>query len=326
MAKRQTPADTRLTDFRESLAAGPVTVEALRAALADPNYRLVALAAGHASDRLIYGVAVDLIAAFRRLADLPCAQDPQCIGKGAIARALVALDCANVGFFLTGIRFRQLEPVWGGSQDTAVDVRVTCAMGLAATAYLRALPELTVILADPEPRVRAGVTDAIACCQPIAAESVLRTKALAGDREPEVTGACFAALLRLEPEASAGFVGAFLDRGDETLRELAALALGESRLPGALAELRARWDAAPYKGAAEQTLLKGAVLHRSDEAFDWLLGLVADGERRISERVVRDLAVYRGNQRLRERLVAACEGRGDADLMALLATVWPPDL
>ncbi|WP_295581558.1 hypothetical protein [uncultured Lamprocystis sp.] len=324
MPKRRTIApETGLAELRETIAAGTAPVAALRTALADPNYRLVALAAGHAGDQLIYPLEADLIAAFRRLAARSHTQDPQCTAKGAITRALVALDCVDVTFFLTGIRYRQLEPTWGGSQDTAVDLRVTAAMGLAATAYARALPELTRLLVDPEPRVRAGVMDAIACCEPIAAESVLRTKAQAGDGEPEVTGACLLALLRLDPEATARFVGSFLDRGDPILRDAAALALGESRVPAALVELRTRWDAAPYKGAAEQVLLKGALLHRSDQAFDWLLLLVADGERRISERLVKDLTVYRGNQRLRRRLADALTGRGDAELVVLLNRVWP---
>jgi len=327
MAKRRIDADNRLTErlagLRAAVAGGGATPETLRPALADPNYRLVAAAAGYAGDGLIYPLEPDLIAAFRRLADGPHTQDPQCTAKGAIARALVALDCAHVEFFLAGIRLRQLEPAWGGSQDTALDCRVTCAMGLAATAYARALPELTRLLADPEPRVRAGVMDAIACCEPLAAESVLRTKAQCGDPEPEVTGACLLALLRLDAAPCAAFVGTFLDRGDPTLRELAALALGESRLPEALTELRTRWDAEPYKGAAEQVLLKGAALHRSEAAFDWLLSLVADGEHRIAERVLRDLTAYRGNERLRQRLAAALAARQDADLIALLARVWP---
>ncbi|WP_295452545.1 hypothetical protein [uncultured Thiodictyon sp.] len=327
MAKRQSTADTRVTErlaeLRSAMAGGGAGVEILRPALADPHYRLVAAAAGYAGDGLHYGLEPDLIAAFSRLADLPPARDPQCTAKGAIARALVALDCPDVAFFLAGIRLRQPEPAWGGSQDTAVDCRITCAVGLAATAYARALPELTRLLADPEPRVRAGVMDAIACCEPIAAESVLRTKAQVGDAEPEVIGACLLALLRLDAVPCAAFVAEFLDLGDPLLRELAALALGESRLPEALMEVRRRWDAAPYKGQAQLLLLKGAALHRSEAAFDWLLALVADGEHRIAELVLRDLAVYRGNERLRGRLVQALAGREDADLTALFQRVWP---
>lgn len=151
--------------------------------------------------------------------------------KAATARALVALDCGYVAFFFAGTRFRQLEPVWGGTQDTAVDIRMTCTMGLAGTAYHRALPELVSLLADPEPQVRAGVISAIACCESIAGEAVLRTKALAGDPKPEVTGVWLLALLELKPAGvTAPFVGTFLDRGNSPHRELAALALGESRL------------------------------------------------------------------------------------------------
>ena len=315
----------RLAELRAASTDGTAAGEALRVALADPHYRLVAAAAGYAGDALLYPLEPDLIAAFRRLADRPHTQDPQCAAKGAIARALVALDCGNVAFYLDGIRLQQREPVWGGSQDTAVNCRVTCAMGLAATAYARALPELTRLLADPEPRVRAGVMDAIACCEPIAAEAVLRTKAQAGDPESEVTGACLLALLRLDSPSCTTFVGGLLERPDPTLRELAALALGESRRPEALLELRQRWDAAPFKGAAERSLLKGAVLHRSPEAFAWLLELAAAGERRIAERVVCDLAVYRGNGRLRQRLVEALSRRTDTDLTVMLERVWPQE-
>ena len=329
MAKRRIDANThlaeRLAELRTAINNVTATGQALHAALADPHYRLVAAAAGYASDGLRYDLEPDLIAAFRRLADRPHTQDPQCTAKGAIARALVAIDCANVEFYLAGIRLHQREPAWGGSQDTAVDCRVTCAMGLAATAYARALPELTRLLADPEPRVRAGVMDAIACCEPIAAESVLRTKAQAGDPEAEVIGACLLALLRLESGDCTTFVGGFLDQADATLHELAALALGESRRPDALQELRQRWDAAPFKGAAERVLLKGAVLHRSPEAFAWLLELAADGERRIAERVVCDLAVYRSNERLRQRLVEALSRRTDTDLAQILDRVWPKE-
>lgn len=327
---RPTPADThlaeRLAALRAAVEAGGATVEVLRPALAEANYRLVAAAAGYAGEGLVYGVERDLIDAFQRLADAPHTQDPHCTAKGAIARALLALDCARVDVWLVGMRLTQPEPTWGGSQDTAVDCRVTCAMGLAATAYRRALPELTRLLADPEPRVRAGVMDAIACCEPLAAEAVLRTKAQAGDPEPEVTGACLLALLRLNPEPCAAFVGGFLDADAADLRESAALALGESRLAEALAELRARWDASPYKGAAALLLLKGACLHRSEAAFDWLIGLVAEGEHRVAERLVRDLAVYKGNTRLRQRLAEALTARGDPDLLALLGRAWPADV
>ena len=209
MPKRPTSVpDKRLADFRQALATGTTPLETLRPALADPNYRLVALAAHHAGDQLIYALEAGpdrRLPTTRGLASHP---GPAVYRQGRHRPRPGGLGLRRRGdFFLAGIRLRQLEPVWGGSQDTAVDCRVTCATGLAATTYARALPELTLLLADPEPRVRAGVMDAIACCEPIAAEAVLRTQAQAGDAEPEVTGACLLALLRLEADACMPFVG-----------------------------------------------------------------------------------------------------------------------
>jgi hypothetical protein len=105
--------------------------------------------------------------------------------KGAIARALVALDCQDAALYRAGIRLRQLEPVWGGSVDTAIDLRGTCAMGLVQTRYPRALAELVALLADPEPRARTGAAPAIVCAVPLGAEAVLRAKALMGNARPD---------------------------------------------------------------------------------------------------------------------------------------------
>ena len=327
MTRRQSPVEGRLSALKLALQTQTLETQmtALRAALSDAHYPVVALAAEEAGERLLYTLEPELCAAFQHFAEQPAAKDPQCIAKGAVARALVALDHPNADFYRRGMRLRQLEPVWGGHQDTATDVRVTCAVGLAATAYARALPELTLLLGDPEPRVRAGVTEAIACTEPIAAEAVLRTKALAGDPEPEVTGACFSALLRLAPDDSCTFVGSFLDHQDPTLQELAALALGDSRLDAALAELRARWDGAIYKGPAQMRLLRAAVLHRSTAAFAWLLGLIRTAERRLAEPLIRELAIYKGNARLREELQAVLKERAEPPLTASFEEHWRGD-
>jgi HEAT repeat protein len=273
-------------------------------------------------DRLLFDLEADLIAAFERVQSLPFRHDPQCMAKGAIARALVALDCQDAALFRVGIRLRQLEPVWGGSVDTAVDLRVTSAMGLVQTRYPRALIDLVDLLADPEPRARAGAARAIACAEPLAAEVVLRAKALMGDAEPEVVGECLAGLLQIEPEESPGFAARFLDSPDAAVREQAALALGASRLEQALVLLRERWDAEPLKGEAHRVLLRSAILHRSEAAFDWLLGVIARGDARTACWLVEELAVYRSNARLRERVEEAVEGRPRSSVSEAWLRAW----
>jgi hypothetical protein len=293
---------------------------ATRKALAERHPLLVARAAELAGDRLIYGLEPDLIAAFGRFLEDPAKRDPGCTAKGAIARALVAIDCQQVDFYLTGIVYRQPEPVWGGSVDTAVDLRIACAMGLAATAYPRALIHLVGLLHDPEPHCRSGAARAIACTQPLAAEAVLRSKTLAGDPEPEVTGECLTALLQVAGEEALGFVAGLLDSRDGELGGLAALALGESHLDGALKLLRERWDAEPFKRERDRVLLRAAALHRSPAAIDWLVEVAAAGDPASAETAILELGAFRSNRGLGERLAAALArhgaGRGEERLHA----------
>ena len=43
------------------------------------------------------------------------------------AEALEQIDHAEAAVFLAGVRHVQLEPAWGGSQDTAAPLRAACA-------------------------------------------------------------------------------------------------------------------------------------------------------------------------------------------------------
>jgi len=313
----------RADQYRElcKTADAAAVLEASRKALADRHFLLVARAASVCEERLLYGLEPDLVTAYGRLLEDAAKADPGCTAKGAIVRALVALDCRDSDFYIAGMRYRQPEPVWGGSVDAAVDLRCSCAMGLVGTPCPRAVVELVALLADPEPHARSGAARAIACAEPLAAEAVLRLKALAGDAEPEVVGDCLAGLLRVEPDASAAFVAGFLDAADPAVRDLAAVALGESRLDAALELLRERWEGRPLKREADRVLLRAAVLHRSDAAFDWLCQVVAGGDLGSAALVVEELALYRANQRLRARLAAAVERRGQS-LQAIFERAW----
>jgi len=291
-------------------------------ALSHGHYRVVARAAELAGERLCYELEPALITAFRRLAALDRRADPGCQAKGAMARALVGLDCLDAAVFREGIRLRQPEPVWGGSIDMAADVRASCAMGLAATGDPRALIDLVALLSDPEHQARSGAARAIACTAPLAAEAVLRQKVLVGDAEPEVIGECLRGLLDIAPEEATAFVAARLDDPSPVVAELAALALGESRLDDAVALLRERWEQTPFKRQRDRVLLRAAVLARTDAAFDWLLELVAAADDATAAFIVTELAVYHGNQALANRLRAAVEQRGDDALREVFAKTW----
>jgi len=280
----------------------------------------VARAASLAEQRSLREQIPQLTHAFGRFLVKPVKQDPHCLAKQAIARALVELSCPDVDFFLQGIRYRQLEPAWGGPNDTAIDIRCSCAMGLIATGYSRAIQELTALLNDPEWRARAGAARAISCGRPGEAEAVLRLKVLIGDAQPEVIGECFTGLLSVAQEESLSFVGGYLCGDGEELRDFAALALGESRHPAALEQLRTAWDSV-YVGEFRTVLIRAAALHRSEPAFEWLLWIIENDTQKHADVAVEALAVYERNTKLGERVQAALAKRPQA---AAAGRLGPP--
>lgn len=296
--------------------------QVIEAALNDRHCRVVAKAAELAAERLSYELEPVLLKAYQPFLQDPVKRDPNCIAKRALARALVTLECTDVAFFLEGVRYRQMEPVWGGSVDTAIDMRNSCAMGLVATGYPRALHELTVLLNDPEARARQGAVRAIACGNPREAELLLRFKMLSGDPEPEIVGECFTALLSVAPEESVSLVAKYLADTNEAIRELAALALGESRLPEALARLREAWEEVLIGNDFRRVLVRAAALHRTDAAFDWLLNIIAEDDASLAEAVLEALAIYKQNAQLENRIKLTLAGRRERRLNDCFARFW----
>lgn len=309
-APRQRPEESRLDALNAAVAgADPAGVlEVVRKGLADRHARVVSRAATLAEERFLDRLIPDLHQAYARFLTDPVKRDPLCLAKHAIVRALVALECHDVPFYLEGIRYRQLEPVWGGHADTAVDVRCTSAMGLVRSNYFRAVPELAALLADPEVRAREGAARAISCGHPLEAEALLRFKVHMGDA-PEVLSECFASLLAIAPEESMPLVASRLSHKDDAVRDFAALALGESHHPAALKYLRAAWDEVLVSNEMRAVLIRAAAVHRSEAAFDWLLTIIETGSRAQADVVVDALSVYQRNSKLHERVQAALAKR-----------------
>ena len=297
----------------EPTADRAVQNAAIRKHLENRYARVVAKAARLAEERALHERVPDLLKAWPRFIQDPVKRDPKCIAKQAIARALVALDCQSQEFYLQGIRYRQREPVWGGSEDAAIDIRCSCAMGLVASGHPRAVAELTELLADPEWRARAGAARAISCGNPGEAEALLRFKIRIGDREPEVIDECFTGLLAVAPDDSLSLVADHMTDANDGIRDLAALALGESRHPLALDQLRAAWDAEVLNTEFRSVLIRAAALHRSEAAFDWLIHIIERGSQKQADEAVEALAVYERNNKLTERVRAALAVRAEND-------------
>ena len=193
-----------------------------------------------------------------------------------------------------------------------------CARGLARMGHPDALLECVTLLADPEVAARTGAIRAIADAGRPEGVLLLRLKALVGDKEIDVTGECFAALLSLDPAGSVDFVARFLRSRTEGIGEQAALALGESRIPAAFEALREAWE---QGGATEQrrTLLVAIAMLRSDDALEFLLSRLGEESGPVAADALAGLAFYARDEAVLARLEGIIRQRGDGALEAVFA-------
>jgi HEAT repeat protein len=279
----------------------------LRRVLSSEGSHAVARAAALVGELGIEALVPDLVAVFPRFFDgLPKA-DPGCTAKTAIVEALRRLEHDDPALYRRGAGHVQMEPVFGGRVDTAVDLRGASALALAEAASADVLVDLANLLADPEPPVRISAARAVAVHGRGSGIPLLHLRALAGDPEPRVVSECLLALLRLDARGEMPFVASFLEKDGETA-EAAAVALGESRLIQALPVLRAWLEPARRRGLGRAALLAIALLRR-DEAVDLLLSLARDEEPQAAREALGALASVGGGDALYVRARAAVAAR-----------------
>ena len=316
-----------LEEMLEALArarrdpASAETLVLLRRVLAGKSSHAVASAADIAGEAEIEALVPELVAAFERLLTQPVRNDPGCTGKAAIANALYRMGAAEIGVYLKGIRHLQLEPVWGGKADTATGLRGTCALALVRVHYPDYLAELADLLADKEAPARRMAAQALAYSENPAAVPVLRLKARLGDDDPQVLSECLLALLAIAPAGGLEFTAGFLERPEPEVAEAAALALGGSRLRGALPILTAWWERT-FDTALRRSALLAVAMLKHDDAIHHLLSLVATAPALHARDALRALALYRHDARLRAQVETALEERGDAALRGVFATAF----
>jgi hypothetical protein len=279
----------------------------LQTVLGREGSHAVARAATLVGDLGLGALVPDLVAAFPRFFEDPVRTDPGCSAKTAIVEALRRLEQEERALYRRGAAHVQMEPVFGGRVDTAVDLRSASGMALAESAGPDVLVDLAHLLADREAPVRVSAARAIAVHGRDGGIPLLHLKALAGDPEQRVVSECLLSLLRLNLDDALPFVASFFDRGDAAA-EAAAIALGESRLAEALPLLRSFLDRASRRGLARVTLLAIATLRR-DEAVDLLLSVARDEPGPLAREALAALASVGGGDALYERARAVVEAR-----------------
>jgi HEAT repeat protein len=244
----------------------------------------------------------------------PEKSDKLCRAKIAVVEALNRLEFDDERFYLRGVRYVQLEPVWGGTSDTAAPMRVGCAMGLVRVRHRGVLALLVDMLADKEKLVRVGAAQALSYSGSEAASLLLRLKARLGDRDPEVVSECFTGILDLTAEKGVSFVAEFLSHVDEAVQDGALLALGSSRRPEAFEVLRSY--AQTHRGDRLEAAHMALALLRLAAATDYLLELLADPSQTVALSALAALAVQRYDPQVCKRAAEAVARSGNDALSA----------
>jgi HEAT repeat protein len=132
-------------------------------------------------------------------------------------------------------------------------------------------------------------------------------------------GQVFDSLLRVEGEHGLSFVAGFLEsRG---VREEAALALGSSRLAGAVDILREAWESSKDLGFRE-VILRAMSVSRQERALEFLLRLVREGRSQDAKNALQALALDPNSPEVRRQAEAAAAEAGPA-IQALFVRMFP---
>lgn len=312
-----------LSESLRSSTPDAAAVEQLRKSLAHRNNFLVAKAAKLVADAALFPLLPEVLAAYDRFFIDAVKTDPQCWAKNALAKTLVKLEHRDKNAYLRGLRHIQLEPVWGGTSDTAGALRCACTHALVDCPGLSDADLLTILvepLTDSDKTVRIEAARAIGQVGSAGAALILRLRILLGpvrpdNDTPEVLGAIYSAFLAVEGERGTPLVAAALKEGGDLAAE-AAFALADLRTSQALAALLTRLRAGAdtwFTGV----LLSAIALTRLPEAFDFLVGLIAR-EGREAAAAIEAIGRIAPSVELRANVERAVEQAGSPRLKALL--------
>ena len=278
----------------------------LRAALSSkgalsPKAALIVERAADLTAELEFEALEDAVAAaFDRFIDAPAKKDPNC-----------RLRTSRDDLLIRGTKVVQMEPGWGGAEDSAAELRGTCVIALANMRHLEASQVAAGLLADKEAGARAGAAAALGVVPSFEATPLLRYKALVGDDDNRVTAEVLGALLSADPEGSVPFVESLLDR-DTVTSDAALIALGESRRDDALDSLL-RFTERVHDNQRRVAYVSIAIV-RSPRALDHLFAQIISGPMEHAVVAVEALGTYRHDAGLRERVAQSVDQRGDRDL------------
>ena len=321
MPAKRGPIDVELAALNRAPAlASDEAVQAGRLALASRHPPVVARAAQLAGELSLRQLEPDLIASYQRLAVDPEKLDPVCAAMKEISATLFALDAATPEVYLHAVRHAQLAG-WD-NQDVGAPLRGVAVQALVRIEHPAALTLATDMVMDGLPAsaerddglmARIGAVKALRAIGSEASAHVLRLKVRAGgEPSAEVYAECFGGMLEYSPIWGER-VAEFLTGGDEGLASLAAIVIGEHRPANALAYLTQALETTLHSDLG-QTFLDAVASLRSDEAVDYLIGLIGQ-DTDTAIRAISALRPFSPNDMVRQRVREAAASNRRAQVL-----------
>lgn len=308
MAKRDDGLEGKLARLRALERESPPTaVDEIAKLLEDKSPFVAARAAEVAEQLAMTSLREPLLATLRRVLDGQQA-DTGCRVAAAVLGALAKLEVEAADEYLRAMKLVRRERHGTGYVDSAIPVRLRAAEALATSRRATAVLDIVTLFGDEESEVRAGAAAVLGMFRADAALAALYAKLLSGDASPDVLGACMAALARADSARFVPVVATYLDSEDDTLAELAAVALGDSRAAAALPLLRATIERGT-RGRRQSTLLLAVSLLRTDGALDYLIEVVRRGAEPAAIAALQALRIHAELPSLGERVREAVEAR-----------------
>ena len=237
---------------------------------------LIERAARIVRDQRISALQGALVTAFDTLCVDGKKRDPGCAGKTACLTALDHLDHPDRAVFERAAKVEQVTFVWGQPPvDHAVPVRARAALAVSRFSESEASTLLGTLLADPYEEVRRAAIEGLGGRPDASGMLALRWSTM-DTGAPIAQLECGTALIRATGALGVSMVARALADDRPSVREIAALALAESRSAAALAHLVSALDTA-VEPDDRKRLVRALAAHRSPGAVRALDDLVEDG-------------------------------------------------
>lgn len=300
----------------------------LRKALRDRVNLVVSKAAKVAGELQLHGLIPDLCAAFDRLLLDSPKTDPQCWGKNALAKSLRDLGHVDSAVFHRGVEHVQMEPVWGGQEDTAAALRGLCGMALLQCTDLLRDEKLWImmrLLTERSPSLRKDAAIGLEALGGREAAFMLRVKASMGDNDLSVTGQVLECLLRIEGAPAVSFVLEFMRTAASEAREEAALALGASRLDAAVAALD-RMLADKHSPVDASIVFRALAISRHQQALRVLIDVIRSRPPKDALLALQSLHLHRESPEIRNAVASALAERSEPELRREFESSFGPSV